>query len=314
MQLVHRGNHPGKSSIMFLPMIDMDPTDLTCIYSTLSYVVDHAERHNSTPILTFDQPLYFKALKIALSEPEGSSIGKIVLIMGGLHKKMSFVGTFGYLMGNSGLKELCETIYASNTVDHILSGKAISRAIRAHILIDSALNGLLLSKALDQPLFEDASNDATHDATNVAGICLDDAPESLAAVLQHDYQRMMAGRDPLQNDNPSQKVQELLNKEIESLATSRTAKLWLQYMTMVNILKKFIRAERTGNFQLHLEATHEMLPYFAAAGHNSYLKSSHLYLQKMCQIEKEHCDVYHHFTKGLHVVEAIDSGLDCQLT
>ena len=204
MQLVHKGNHPGKSSIMFLPMIDMDPTDLTCIYSTLSYVVDHAERHNSTPILTFDQPLYFKALKIALSEPEGSSIGKIVLIMGGLHKKMSFVGTFGYLMEK----------------------------------LSPALNGLLLSKALDQPLFEDASNDATHDATNVAGICLDDAPESLAAVLQHDYQRMMAGGDPLQNDNPLQKVQELLNKEIESLATSRTAKLWLQYMTMVNILKK----------------------------------------------------------------------------
>ena len=94
---------------------------------------------------------------------------------------------------------------------------------------------------------------------------MDDAPESLAAVLQHDYQRMMAGGDPLQNDNPLQKVQELLNKEIESLATSRTAKLWLQYMTMVNILKEFIKAERTGNFQLHLEATHEMLPYFCSS-------------------------------------------------
>ena len=111
-------------------------------------IAEHAKKHNSTPILTFDQPLYWKALKITLSEPENSPIGHIVLRMGGLHMEMSFLGTFGYLMGNSGLKDIMETVYAPNSVDHMLTGKAISRAIRAHILIDSALNGLLLSKAL----------------------------------------------------------------------------------------------------------------------------------------------------------------------
>ena len=77
-----------------------------------------------------------------------------------------------------------------------------------------------------------------------------------------------------------------------SMATNRTAKLWLQYMAMVDILKKFIRAERTGNFNLHLEATNDMLPYFAVAGHNSYLKSAELYLQKMSQMKTEHPDVH----------------------
>ena len=80
-----------------------------------------------------------------------------------------------------------------------------------------------------------------------------------------------------------------------SMATNRTAKLWLQYMAMVDILKKFIRAERTGNFNLHLEATNDMLPYFAAAGHNFYLKSAQLYLQKMSKLKTEHPDVHHHF-------------------
>ena len=91
-----------------------------------------------------------------------------------------------------------------------------------------------------------------------------------------------------------------------SMATNRTAKLWLQYMAMVDIPKKFIRAERTGNFNLHLEATNDMLPYFAAAGHNSYLKSAQLYLQKMSQLKTEHPDVHHHFEKGLHVVRRSD--------
>ena len=57
-----------------------------------------------------------------------------------------------------------------------------------------------------------------------------------------------------------------------SMAINRTANLWSQYMAMVDILKKFVRAERTGNFNLHLEAIKDMLPYFAAAGHNSDLK------------------------------------------
>ena len=31
MLLVHKGTHPGKATVVFLPMIDRDPTDMTCI-------------------------------------------------------------------------------------------------------------------------------------------------------------------------------------------------------------------------------------------------------------------------------------------
>ena len=100
-----------------------------------------------------------------------------------------------------------------------------------------------------------------------------------------------------------------------SMATNRTAKLWLQYMAMVDILKKFIRAERTGNFNLHLEATNDMLPYFAATGHNFYLKSAQLYLQKMSKLKTEHPDVHHYFKKGyMWLEEVTENGQDCQLT
>jgi hypothetical protein len=35
-QMVYKEPFPGKSSVAFLPMIDMDPSDMTCIYSTLN--------------------------------------------------------------------------------------------------------------------------------------------------------------------------------------------------------------------------------------------------------------------------------------
>ena len=82
----------------------------------------------------------------------------------------------------------------------------------------------------------------------------------------------------------------------------KTVQLWLQYMSTVDILKRFLKAERTGNLLLHLSVVHEMLPYLAAAGHNFYTKSAYLYLQLMNQLEEAHPEVFKSFTGGHHVV------------
>ncbi len=147
MQMVHKeGNHPGKSSMLFLPMLDMAPGDTTCLYSTMMYVVEHAARYNVTPILTFDQPLWLKALTIQESSTADSPVRSIVLRPGGFHTQMSYLGAIGQIMSGAGLHELLETLYASSAVSHILSGKAISRAVRGHFLVVAALHILLIAK------------------------------------------------------------------------------------------------------------------------------------------------------------------------
>ena len=153
MQAVHQGNHKGKSSISFLPMIDMNPSDVTCVSSTLKYVSEHAQRHNITkPIVTFDQPLWWKAFNIIQSEPLNSDLRSIILRLGAFQTEISFLRSIGHLMAGSGLKELLQLIYASNAVDYILTGKAIARAVRAHLIVDAALNALLYSAALGLPI------------------------------------------------------------------------------------------------------------------------------------------------------------------
>lgn len=65
MQMLHCNiPHPGKSSDIFLPMIDLTPSDPTCVRSTLEYVVDHASKYNTTPVITFDQQLWWIAFMI----------------------------------------------------------------------------------------------------------------------------------------------------------------------------------------------------------------------------------------------------------
>ena len=125
MQFVHHGRHPRKSSVMFLPMIDMNPNDITYVYSKLKYIQDHANRHHITPIITFDQPFWWKGLMIIVTEPIGSELRNVVLHLGGFHTEMCFLCCIGHLMAASGLQELLELIYVSNAVVHMLTGKAI---------------------------------------------------------------------------------------------------------------------------------------------------------------------------------------------
>ena len=56
--MVIKGDFPEKSSGVFLPMIDMDPGDMLCIYTTLSFVSKHACEYEQPAIVTFNQRLY----------------------------------------------------------------------------------------------------------------------------------------------------------------------------------------------------------------------------------------------------------------
>ena len=59
---------------------------------------------------------------------------------------MSFLGCIGHLMVGSVLQELLELVYAKNAVIHMLSGKALSRAV---LLTVHSLNAILASKTFN---------------------------------------------------------------------------------------------------------------------------------------------------------------------
>ena len=87
--LLSRLPHHGKSSDIFLPIIDLTPSDPTCVRSTLEYVVEHARRQNITPVLTFDQQLWWISYMVIESQPQASPLRQIVLVLGGFHTEMS---------------------------------------------------------------------------------------------------------------------------------------------------------------------------------------------------------------------------------
>lgn len=53
-----------------------------------------------------------------------------------------------------------------------------------------------------------------------------------------------------------------------SLSQKRTSKPWIQYLDIVAVLGQYITAERTGNWDLHLQALSDMFPYCVASDIN----------------------------------------------
>ena len=155
MQMVHNSNdHPAKSEVIFMPMIDMQSSDPSCILSTMQFVSNQAHQYDHTPILTFDQPLYWKAMEIQIWENQFSDFKAIVLILGQYHTRMSFLGSIGYLMTGSGFDSILKLVYAENVVPHVMSGKAIARAIRGYILVAAALHAIMVSRMFNSSIFE----------------------------------------------------------------------------------------------------------------------------------------------------------------
>jgi len=119
--------------------------DLTCIYSTLRFIsYQSATVGIPTPCITFYHPLWLKAVDIIQSEKLN-----IVCRLGPFHTMMSFLASIGSVMAGSGLTEVLECCYGSNTVTHMISGEAVKRAVRGHFFVETALRILMLRHVLN---------------------------------------------------------------------------------------------------------------------------------------------------------------------
>ena len=108
----------------------------------------------STESISCDKPIWLKAVEIVSSKKLNA-----VVLLGVFHCLMSFVGSAGASMEGSELEKPLQQVHGTNTVSHMMSGKAISKALRGHYLIDSALYMTLFDLLMlqNEPSREDFS-------------------------------------------------------------------------------------------------------------------------------------------------------------
>lgn len=159
-------------------------------------------------------------------------------------------------------------VFAENTADHMLTGKAYAKAVRAHMLIQVSLARLVFEDLKENdPIIKQSIEDFTimdlyEDASNV---------------------------ETLLNDPDFQYITDAFEKKLEDLAkNNKTWSLWVLYFRMVSILKDSIYADRSGDWELHLSSMELMIPFFHVCGHFPYAKAATLYIQDMKELKKNH--------------------------
>ena len=147
MKLVMRGNENDKThEIEFLPFIDLNPADMSATFTTLEFVISESKKHNQHPIVTFDQPLWWKSMLIKHAKEL-----RVTILLGNFHTQMSFLGSIGTIMKNSGIEAVLGTVYEEPTVKKILQGKSFKRSMRAHSLLSTALKKIVVQQVSNSP-------------------------------------------------------------------------------------------------------------------------------------------------------------------
>ena len=246
-------DHPDKAAISMLPIIDLNPNNMNCSYSTLRFIKSQVRYLEiTTPVVTFDQSLWMKATEII----KAKSVG-IACILGGFHLLMSFLGS---LMKRIGLEEAFRVVLTENTVPYMLTRKAISRAVKDHFLVQSALV---------TNFFKPFRDDGEDEAEGTEGdISVEKREKTVETVKREDVLRELEnvtkyikdeGKTTEDIESKDYPVLFQLDNIVENykeylIKSSRTAKLWLLYIYCVDVFKMFIRAERSGYWNLHVVA------------------------------------------------------------
>ena len=222
----------------------------------------------------------------------------IVCRLGAFHTLMNFLGSVGHLMRGAGLEDDLSLIYGPNTIEHVLSGRNYARAMRAHLLAYAALNNILLKAVFSQEDDENCLLSLLNIHVDNTDINMSELKEVFKMSLNRDIDVDNSQSLDCQSVVSLSLLLEKVKGQLSEL--SRTSRLWLLYLSYVELVMQLLLAERTSNWELHLFTLHKMLPLFAATGHLHYAKSARLYLQQMQELPVNYPWLYDQFQQGYH--------------
>ena len=83
---------------------------------------------------------------------------------------------------------------------------------------------------------------------------------------------------------------------VESLGI--TGKYYIMFIEIAQIMKRYVNAERIGDWDGRLVETENMMPYIISAKHRNYTPWLPLYLKDMRALSQSHPDVHAQFKAG----------------
>eukprot|EP00058_Branchiostoma_floridae_P009808 XP_002595296.1 hypothetical protein BRAFLDRAFT_128105 [Branchiostoma floridae] len=283
--------HMLSTVIGYCPMIQGSPTEYSTVYTVMKQVqamMKHLDQEDS--VITFDLAIYSMAKEIQWRLPEEFS--DTVIRLGGFHIALNYLSLLGKQYKGSGLDDLLleSGVYGSNTATILLEGKSYNRGVRAHKLTMEVMLRLQWQAYISSVVPE-------------GGEIPPDVEEEVSAV-QLAYERAGDLHEPMTSLHEAMPA---LMTKFEHFKTSMKAKshlfsFWDNYVSMVLLLLQFIKAERSGDWSLHLASTACMVPCFNSMDRTNYARWLPVYLADMRRLPETHPQVHNAFMAGDHAI------------
>jgi len=212
--------------------------ELPLLYTCVCFASGLVQRL-STASITFDQPLFVKAVDIV----KKTNLN-IVVHLGGFHVLKNCVGSVGHLMRGSGLEDVLGVIFGGNTLHHVLSGKAYARSLHGHFLIYLALNSMLLDY-LKSPVRSHAEDDVPAPPVVIQDVVTSTLSGSINAHVIDDleslYDSILADKVNVMDENVLQSESLMFAKQVTQVQVCNKSVCMIWLYTGTNSWKMHAR-------------------------------------------------------------------------
>lgn len=271
-QIISKSDLPN-TNIGFCALLPAPPTTTDAVYTVMKNFMsinEYVGRKYS--VLSCDMAIYLIAKLIQIQKQEFDTL---ILRIGSFHLAKNWLGVIGQFVHDSGFSDIfIETeIFGENTLKAILKGVHYNRGVRAHKLMYEACRRIQLQLFLK--VVDKAST------SEVLGYV-----ETLQEAVLVSEEDLPAMYDLLEESGTPlfSKFSKFLDSKCEQ---NETFKYWCNYCDMVEILLDCIKAERDGNWNLHLRTVEKMIPYMLIYNHINYVRGCVFYLSDMRKLPTE---------------------------
>ena len=249
--------------IGYLPAINQSPTSHETELELLSQSKLKAEKLGLTETdVVLDMAICSKAVEITLN-PKYVNLKKIIVLrLEAFHTSCIFMAVIGKRFGDAGLRDIESNLLGESSVEQMLKGKHYNNAVRVlKYLYDAVKRHMIESfekSVRDQSEELDVAYGEFVNSVALQNFVLTPTKKSIEALF-HDHEGI---------------INKINNYEKSLLQGScgPTASVWSSFLKMVQILFDFLRGIELGDWELHLQATENMLPWMFAFDRPNYTR------------------------------------------
>jgi hypothetical protein len=195
-------------------------------------------------VVTADQAIYdiIKGLQAKYTD----KYSKLILRLGGFHMAENFMKAIGYFMKQSGYEDVLVSsgVASAGIADKVTNGKDYYQMLRCFTLTDEAVTELLW-EAFQQ--WNQSKNGASTSGAFHRKLSELNTAMQFGEDIRHKAHQALAD------------LKETVPRWEEYIAAlPATGKLWLQFHEIVTLLKRYIHAERSGDWNAHLNTVSEI--------------------------------------------------------